>query len=57
MLTVAVSSTGTPRSAAIVGSATFTTVASMMLMNIAATKTVATAVLRLIRAITAGSAG
>ncbi len=44
MFTVAVSSIGTPNSAAMVGSATLTTVASMMLMNIAATKTVATAV-------------
>jgi len=49
MLTVAVSSTGTPRSAAMVGSATLTTVASMIVMNIAATKTVATAACGLIR--------
>ena len=43
MFTVAVNSIGTPKSAAMVGSATLTTVASMMLMNIAATKTIATA--------------
>src|SRR6478609_3282845 len=57
MFTVAVSSTGTPKSAAMVGNATLTTVASMMLMNMAATKTVATAVLGLIRAITSGGPG
>ncbi len=57
MFTVAVSSTGTPKSAAMVGNATLTTVASMMLMNIAATNTVATAVFGLIRAITLGRLG
>ena len=51
MFTVAVNSIGTPNSAAMVGSATLTTVASMMLMNIAATKTIATAVFGLILAI------
>ena len=49
MLMVAVASTGTPSSSAMVGSATLTTVASMMLMNIATTKTSATAFLGLTR--------
>ena len=45
----------TPKSRPIVGSATLTIVASMMLMNIAATNTVPTATFWLIRAATASS--